>query len=200
MERIQIGNEGCPPAKPARKPRADSVRNRGRVLAAARAVFAAGGPAASLEAVAREAGVGVGTLYRHFPTREALFEAVYRHEVEQLVELAAQLRAELPPLEALRRWLHANVSFVATKKGMSTALAVAVHASSDLTIYSMNRLGQALETLLTRAVQAGAIRDDISPEDILRTVVGLCYTHDRPGWQGNVLRLVDVFIDGMRRS
>jgi len=183
----------------ARKPRADSLRNRERVLAAARTVFAAGGPAGSLEAVAREAGVGIGTLYRHFPTRETLFEAVYRREVEQLVELAEQLGTDLPPLEALRQWMHANVTFVATKKGMSAALAVAIHASSDLTAYSMDRLGRALGTLLRRAVEAKAIRDDVSAEDILRTIVGLCYTHDKPGWQGNVRRLVDVFVDGMRR-
>ena len=187
-------------AKQVRKPRADSARNRERVLAAAKAVFAEGGPAGSLEAVARQAGVGIGTLYRHFPTRQALFEAVYRREVEQLVELAEQLGTDLPPLEALRRWMHGNVEFVATKKGMSAALAVAVHSSSDLTAYSMDRLGRALDTLRRRAVEAGLIRDDISAEDILRTVVGLCYTHDKPGWQGNVLRLADVFIDGMRRG
>ena len=188
------------PAKPARKPRADSVRNRERVLEAAKAVFAEGGPAGSLEGVARQAGVGVGTLYRHFPTRQALFEAVYRREVEQLAELAEQLGTDLPPLEALRRWMHANVEFVATKKGMSAALAVAVHASSDLPAYSMDRLGRALGILLRRAAEAKAIRDDIGAEDILRTIVGLCYTHDKPGWQGNVRRLVDVFVDGMRRS
>ena len=188
------------PAKPARKPRVDSVRNRERVLEAAKAVFAASGPAGSLEAVARQAGVGVGTLYRHFPTRQDLFEAVYRREVEQLVGLAAQLGADLPPLEALRQWIHANVEFVATKKGMSAALSVAVNASSELTIYSIDRLGRALATLVGRAVEAGVIRDDIGSEDILRAVVGLCYTHDKPGWQNNVHRLVDVFVDGMRRS
>ena len=192
--------DGVLSAKTTRKPRADSVRNRERVLKAAKTVFAAGGPSASLEAVAREAGVGVGTLYRHFPTREVLFEAVYRNEVEHLVGLAGQLGADLPPVEALRRWMHANVAFVATKKGMSTALAVAVHASSDLTIYSMDQLGRALGVLLQRAVATGTIRDDISPEDILRTIVGLCYTHDKEGWQGSVLRLVDVFVDGMRRD
>lgn len=163
-------------------------------------MFAAGGPEASLEAVARHAGVGVGTLYRHFPTRQALFEAVYRNEVEQLVEMAEQLGTDLPPLDALRQWMHANVAFVATKKGMSAALAVVVHASSDLTAYSMDRLGRALATLLRRATEAGVIRDDIGPEDIVRTIVGLCYTHDKPGWQSNVIRLVDVFIDGMRRG
>ncbi len=192
--------DGALPAKPARKPRADSVRNRERVLVAAKVVFAAGGPAASLEAVARQAGVGIGTLYRHFPTRQTLFEAVYRHEVEQLVELAEQLGVGLPPLEALRRWMHANVEFVATKKGMSAALAIAVQSSSDLAAYSMDRLGRALGTLLREAGEAGVIRDDIGAEDILRTIVGLCYTHDKPGWQGNVLRLVDVFVDGMRRN
>ena len=83
--------DGLVPAKPERKPRVDSIRNRERVLQAAKIVFAAGGPEASLEAVARQAGVGVGTLYRHFPTRQALFEAVYRNEVEQLVGLAGQL-------------------------------------------------------------------------------------------------------------
>jgi len=194
------GMEGVVAAKPVRKPRADSVRNRQRVLEAAKLVFAAGGASGSLEAVARQAGVGIGTLYRHFPTRESLFEAVYRREVEQLVDLAEGLAAELPPLEALQCWMHANVEFVATKKGMSAALAVAIHAASDLTAYSMDRLGRALTTLLRRAVAEGVIRDDIGPEDILRMIVGLCYTHDKPGWQVKVHRLVDVFADGMRRA
>src|SRR5216684_1086443 len=104
-----------PPGETVRKPRSDSVRNRERVLEAAKAVFSAGGPDASLEAVARRAGVGIGTLYRHFPTREALFEAVYRREVEHLADLAEQLKGEVAPAEALRRWLRSNVEFVATK-------------------------------------------------------------------------------------
>src|SRR6202051_2559550 len=97
-------------AEMVRKPRVDAVRNRERVLEAAKAVFSAGGPDESMEAVARRAGVGIGTLYRHFPTREALFEAVYRREVEQLSELAERLRADnVAPTEALRHWLRANV-------------------------------------------------------------------------------------------
>src|SRR5580693_7564823 len=123
-------------AAPARRPRADALRNRERVLEAAKAVFSAGGPDASLEAVARRAAVGIGTLYRHFPTREALFEAVYRREIEQLGELAEQLKGEAEPVEALRRWLRSNVEFVATKKGMSAALALAAHKPSELTAYS----------------------------------------------------------------
>src|SRR5258708_34541200 len=123
-----------------RKPRADSVRNRERVLEAAKAVFSAGGSDASLETVAKRAGVGLGTLYRHFPTREALFEAVYRREVDQLSELAEQLRSAPEPVDALRRWLKANVKLVATKKGMISALALAVQTSSELYAYSFYRL------------------------------------------------------------
>jgi AcrR family transcriptional regulator len=184
--------------KAGRKPRADGLRNRELVLEAAKIVFNAGGPEASLEAVARQAGVGIGTLYRHFPTREALFEAVYRREVAQLADLAEQLKAGAAPVEALRLWMRANVEFVATKKGMSAALAVVVHSSSDLTAVSFERLTRAVGDLLARAVAAGEIRSDISGEDLLRTLFGLCYTHDKPGWQANVLRMVDVFIDGLR--
>jgi AcrR family transcriptional regulator len=182
-----------------RKPRADAIRNRERVLEAAKAVFSQGGPEASLEMVARRAGVGIGTLYRHFPTREALYEAVYRHEVEQLVELAKHLEVERTPVEALRRWLRAGVEFMATKKGMAAALAMAAQGSPDLVAYSFDRLTRAVGELLQRAVAAGEIRADIDAEDLLRTLVGMCYAHDRPGWQAGVLRLVDVFIDGLRR-
>jgi len=184
-------------AAPVRKPRVDAVRNRERVLEAAKAVFSAGGPDASLEAVARRAGVGIGTLYRHFPTREALFEAVYRREVQQLGELAEQLKTEPEPVEALRRWLRSNVEFVGTKKGMTTALALAVKPSSELAAFSFERLTQAVGALLDRAVAAGEIRADVSAEDLLRALIGMCYLHDQPGWQQSVMRLLDVFIDGL---
>ena len=182
----------------SRKPRADAVRNRERVLEAAKAVFSAGGAEASLEAVARHAGVGIGTLYRHFPTREALYEAVYRREVEQLGELADSLKDDATPVEALRRWIAANIEFVATKKGMATALAVAAHGLPHLQSLSFERLTQAIGVLLERAVKAGEIRADVSPEDLLRTLVGMCYLHDQPGWQSSVVRLMDVFVDGLR--
>jgi AcrR family transcriptional regulator len=181
-----------------RRLRADAVRNRERVLEAAKAVFSAGGPDASLEAVAKRAGVGIGTLYRHFPTREALFEAVYRREVQQLVELAEQLKSAAEPVDALRRWLRSNVEVVATKKGMLAALALAVHGSSELYAYAFERLTKAVGALLDRAVAAGELRGDISPEDLLRALVGMSYMHDQPGWQESVLRLVDVFVDGLR--
>ena len=185
-------------AKSSRKPRADALRNRERVLEAAKTVFSAGGPDASLEAVAREAGVGIGTLYRHFPTREALYEAVYRREVEQLSELAEELKGEAAPVEALRRWLRSNVEFVATKKGMATALALAAGPPSELTAFSFERLTKAIRMLLERAVAAGEVRADITPEDLLRTLVGMCMLHDQPGWQASVVRMLDVLVDGLR--
>ena len=171
------------PAIGKRKPRVDAIRNRERVLEAAKAVFSQGGPEASLEAVAKHAGVGIGTLYRHFPTREVLYEAVYRREVDQLVELAEHLEATRPPVEALQLWLQAGVEFMATKKGMAAALAIAAHGSSDLVAYSLDQLTRALEKPLQRAAAAGELRADIDPEDLLRTLVGMCYAHDRPGWQ-----------------
>jgi AcrR family transcriptional regulator len=184
--------------KSLRKPRADALRNRERLLAAAKAVFSAGGADASLETVARTADVGIGTLYRHFPTREALYEAVYRHEVEQLSELAEELKGEASPVEALRLWLRSNVEFVATKKGMSAALALAAQANSELMAFSYDRLTKAIGVLLDRAVAAGQIRADVGPDDLLRALIGMCYLHDQPGWQASVVRLLDVFVDGLR--
>src|SRR5580704_16705067 len=187
-----------PSGTTTRKPRTDANRNRERVLEAAKAVFSAGGAEASLEAVARSAGVGIGTLYRHFPTREDLFEAVYRREVQHLADLAEQLKQEAQPIGALRHWMRSNVKFVATKKGMSAALALAAYKNSELFSSSFDRLTRAVGALLDRAIAAREIRDDISPEDLLRALVGMCYMHDHPGWQASVLRLVDVFVDGLR--
>jgi AcrR family transcriptional regulator len=185
---------------PVRKPRADAVRNRERLLEVAADIFGAGGPDASLEAVATRAGVGIGTLYRHFPTREALFEAVYRREVDQLSELAEQLAYEAEPVEALRRWLRANVRLVATKKGMVAALALAAHRPSELHAYSSERLTKAVGSLLERAVKAGEIRGDITPEDLLRALLGMSYNvYDTPDWQKTALRLADIFVDGLCR-
>ncbi|RFB80333.1 TetR/AcrR family transcriptional regulator [Methylovirgula sp. 4M-Z18] len=183
--------------KAVRKPRADSVRNRERVLEAAKAVFSAGGGDASLEAVARHAGVGIGTLYRHFPTREALYEAVYRREVDHLAELADEL-GEIAPVEAVRQWLKSNVELVATKKGMLAALALTISSSSELYTYSYDRLTKALGALLDRAVTAGDIRPDITAPDLLRALIGLCYLHGQPDWRTSVHRLVDILVDGLR--
>ena len=180
-----------------RKPRADAARNRERVLQAAKRAFSAGGAEASLEAVARRAEVGIGTLYRHFPTREALFDAVYRREVDQLAELAEALKQGRSPVDDLRRWMHAMVDLVATKKGMSTALTLTAYKNADLMSYSFETLTRAVGMLLGRAVAARKIRDDVSPQDLIRTLVGMCYVQDQPGWEASVVRLVDVFIDGL---
>lgn len=186
-----------PPRKASHKPRADSLRNRGRLLDAARLVFSSGGPDASLEAVARTAGVGIATLYRHFPTREALFHAVYRREVDQLVDLAARLPDQAAPVEALRLWLRANIGMVATKKGMLAALAPPAGRSTELYADSSARLARSVGALMGRAVASGAIRDDITSEDLMRALIGMCYMRDQPGWQETVIRLVDVFVDGL---
>lgn len=187
-----------PPAPASRKPRADSLRNRARLVAAAREVFAEGGPAASLEAVARRAGVGIGTLYRHFPTRDALFQAVYRHEVDELVALAETLSADTAPAEALRRWVHANIGMVATKRGMLAALAPSHDDARALFADSRTRLVAAVDLLMRRAQAAGTIRDDLAAGDVLMALYGICYSHDGDDWQLRVGRLVDVFIDGLR--
>lgn len=182
-----------------RKPRSDGLRNRERLIEAAKDVLGHGGPGASLEAVARQAGVGIGTLYRHFPTREALFQAVYRHEVEQLVKLAAELEGRADGVEALRAWMHANVALVATKRGLLGALSV-VTTDESKAMYSelMVRMTQAVERLLQRAKAEAALRPDITADDLLRTMYALCYAgQPEPGWETRVLRLLDIFIDGL---
>ena len=160
-------------------------------------VFAAGGAGASLEAVARAAGVGIGTLYRHFPTREALFQAVYRHEVDELVDLAAQLAAGPDPVEALRRWLHANVGMIATKRGMLAALAPAPDSSKALYADLRRRLVDAIAALMRRPQAEGAMRADVAPEEVLQALHAIAYGRDDPGWQAAALRLIDIFVDGL---
>ena len=189
-----------PHAKPTRRPRTDAVRNRERLIEAATHVFAMGAPQASLEAVAREAEVGIGTLYRHFPTREALFEAVYRREVDHLGDLAERLAQEAAPVDALRQWLHANVRLMATKRGMVEALQLVASGSTELKAYSFERLTTGLALLLARGVATGDLRPDITADDLLRTVVGIFYADSSANWQASALRIVDVFVDGLRRG
>lgn len=184
--------------KPTRRPRADSLRNRERLLEAAKTVFSEGGGEATLEAVAREAGVGIGTLYRHFPTRDALFEAVYRREVDQIGDLAERLKDEPSAVGALRQWLHSAVDVIATKKGMLATLALVTDGKQDLFAYTYARMHSAAASVLDRAITAGEIRSDITTDDLLCALVGMCRAPDRAGWRANVLRLVDIFVDGLR--
>jgi AcrR family transcriptional regulator len=176
------------------------VRNREKLLEAATEIFGSGDQQATLEGVARRAGVGIGTLYRHFPTREALFEAVYRHEVEHLAALAEELVTHEDPVEGVRLWLHANVRLMSTKKGMVAALQLASFGSSELKAYSTARMAGAMGILINRAVAAGKIRDDVSPEDLMRAAVGIFYSQSSAEWQATALRLVDIIVDGLRRS
>ena len=184
-----------------RAPRADAARNRLRLLDAAKAIFAAGGADASLEAVARRAEVGVGTLYRHFPTREALYEAVYRREVDELSALAERLRHDAAPEAALRAWVDALIEFVATKKGMARALALAAH-NKTLSAYSFERLAGAVALLLDRLAldrraSASGPRRQIAPDDFLRALIGITFALDGPDWRSKATPLMDVFVDGL---
>jgi AcrR family transcriptional regulator len=183
-----------------RKPRADALENRERLIEAAKKVLGQGGPDASLEAVARRAKVGIGTLYRHFPTREALFQAVYRHEVEQLIELAEVLQGKGDAVEALRAWMHAYVELVATKRGLLGALAVTVTESSKAMYAELSvRVTESVKILLGRAISTGKLRPDIRADELLHTIFALCYApQPEAGWKAQVLRLLDIFIDGLR--
>ncbi|WP_236638141.1 TetR/AcrR family transcriptional regulator [Mangrovicoccus ximenensis] len=183
-------------AKTGRKPRADGLRNREKLLAAAREVFSAGGPEASLEAVARCAGVGIGTLYRHFPTREALFQEVYVREADQLEAMADSL-SDLAAEAALRTWMRGFIAMVATKKGMLSALEPAVDRHDQPYVDAADRVRAAAGRLLAHGVADGTFRDDVTPEEMIRVFVGLCNTRDGEDWREAVTRMLDVFIDGM---
>ena len=188
------------PAMEKRKPRADAIRNRERVLEAAKAVFSQGGPEASLEAVAQACRRRDRDTVSALPDQGGPLRGGLSARGGTACRAGqASRETEDAPVEALRRWLQAGVEFMATKKGMAAALAMAAHGSSELVAYSLDRLTWAVGELLRRAAAAGEIRADIDPEDLLRTLVGMCYAHDGPGWQAKVLRLVDVFIDGLRR-
>ncbi|WP_353475010.1 helix-turn-helix domain containing protein [Salipiger sp. H15] len=178
----EIGQE-----KPkARKPRADTLRNRERLLDAAREVFREEG--GSLEAVAREAGVGIGTLYRHFPSREALFQAVYAREVETLERRAKE--------DELEEWMRGALRLMATKKGMVAALSPVFEPDSTFFGEQSQRLRGAVAALHARAVAAGRLREDVTAEDLLRVLLGLNYGPGADPERSGVL--LDVFLDGLR--
>jgi AcrR family transcriptional regulator len=188
------------PLAPVRKPRADSARNRQLLIDAAKAGFSEFGLNVSLEEIARRAGVGIGTLYRHFPTREAVVEAVYRREVEQLAEAVPQLLETSPAGEALHKWMHLFVDYIATKRLIAPSLAAAASRGSSLHTTSVELITRALTTLVKRAVASGDVRKDIDPSDLLRALVGVSYGNPDAGWQASARRLVDILMDGLRRK
>jgi AcrR family transcriptional regulator len=185
-------------AATARKPRADAQRNRVRLLETAKAAFAEKGPGASLDEIARTAGVGAGTLYRHFPTRDALIEAVYRNETEQLVAAATRLAETHSPTGALREWLLLFVDHMATKHGMSEALNSIVGGPSELYSVSAEQMKRAIAKLIDRAVASGDIRLDNDPLDLLRALAGVANMSAGPDGKQAAKRMVDILIAGIR--
>jgi len=185
---------------PARKPRADSARNRQLLIDAAKAGFSDIGLDVSLEEIARRAGVGIGTLYRHFPTRDAVVEAVYRHEVEHLAAAVPQLLEKWPAGEALHKWMHLFVDYIVTKRLIAPSLAAAAAKSSSLHTSSLGLITNAISTLVKRAGASGDVRKDIDPSDLLRAMVGVSYGNPDAGWEASARRLIDLLIDGLRRK
>jgi AcrR family transcriptional regulator len=182
----------------ARKPRADAQRNRDGLLEAAKAAFTEAGPEASLEEIARRADVGIGTLYRHFPTRDAIVEAVYRREVQHLADAAPRLADDLPPAEALRAWMGVFIDYIAAKKVIAPALKSLVGGGSALYADSSARINGAIALLVERARASGDIRPDADSADLLRALIGFAYVNSAPDWEASARRLIDLLIDGLR--
>ena len=182
-----------------RKPRADALRNRRRLVDAAKLAFAQRGAAARLEEIARAAGVGIGTLYRHFPTRDALVEQVYRDEARQLAEAARRLGEESsPPLEALRRWLLLFVDHLVTKQSMAELLNGLADGPADLYASSAALVRDAITSLVERAVASGVARVEVEPLDLLRALAGVAKISSGASWADNARNFVDILIGGIR--
>jgi AcrR family transcriptional regulator len=194
----EVGRGREKPAETGRKPRADALRNRDRLLEAAKASFAAAGAEVSLDEIARRAGVGIGTLYRHFPTREAIVEAVYRREVEQLADAANRLTRSLPPGEALHAWMRLFVDYIATKRVVAPALKAMVGGASELYASSSARITDAMARMVERARAAGEIRADADPADLLRALAGFTHFNTGADWEASARRLIDILMDGLR--
>src|SRR5712664_2986229 len=181
-----------------RKPRSDAQQNRERILEVAKAAFTRSGADASLDDIAKQAGVGPGTLYRHFPTRDALIEAVYHTEVEKLAAAQRELSANLPPIEALRAWMLLFVDYIATKHIIAPALNTLVGGPSKLYEGSRGQIQGAIDSLVKRAIKSGGIRRDLEPFDLLRALIGVSNVASSPDWQQSARRLVDILITGSR--
>jgi AcrR family transcriptional regulator len=181
-----------------RKPRSDAQRNRERILEVAKEAFTRFGADASLDDIAKQTGVGAGTLYRHFPTRDALIEAVYRSEVEKLAAAERKFTATMPPIEALRTWMLLFVDHIAAKQIIAPALNSVVGGPSKLFEGSRGLIHGAIDALVKRAINSGEIRSDLEPFDLLRALIGVSHIASGPGWQQSARRLVDILITGSR--
>ncbi|MEN3539433.1 helix-turn-helix domain-containing protein [Microbispora sp. ZYX-F-249] len=186
---------------PGPKPlRADARRNRERLLDVAVRAFSHDGPDVTLDAIAKEAGVGIGTLYRHFPTREALIEAAYRNELVKLCDVATELLKEMPPDVALRAWMDRAAGYLATKRGMADALRVVIAAGANPYENSRDLLIGAIGTLLGAGVEAGILRGDVTAEDLLVGMNGICLATVEPDRREQAGRLLDLLMDGLRHA
>ena len=181
-----------------RKPRTDAQRNRERILEVAKQAFTRYGANASLDDVAKEAGVGAGTLYRHFPTRDALIEAVYRTEVEKLAAAERKFAETMAPIDALRAWMLLFIDYIAAKHIIAPALNTFVGGASKLYEGSRAQIQGAIEALVKRAIKNGDMRKDIEPFDLLRALIGVSSVLSSPDWQQSAKRLVDILITGSR--
>ncbi|HLH34895.1 MAG TPA: TetR/AcrR family transcriptional regulator [Alloacidobacterium sp.] len=186
-------------AQPAqRKLRTDALRNRERILEVAKEAFTRFGAEASLDDIAKQAGVGAGTLYRHFPTRDALIEAVYRSEVEKLAAAGRKFAETMSPVEALRAWMLLFVDHIAAKQIIAPALNSVVGGATRLYEGSHGLIWGTIDTLVKRAIKSGDIRKDLVPFDLLRALIGVSYIASARDWQQSARRLVDILITGSR--
>jgi len=183
-----------------RKPRADALRNRERLIDEAKAAFRDVGPQVGLDEIARRAEVGIGTLYRHFPTRDAMVEAVYRREIGQLANAAQLLLETHRPAEALHEWLRLFIDYMATKRLIAPALLALPGGPSQLYESSGALIVAALTLLLERGIAAGEIRADVEPGDLMQALSGLAFGYSEIGWEARTLRLIDVFVAGLRTA
>jgi AcrR family transcriptional regulator len=181
-----------------RKPRADAQRNRERILEVAKLAFTRSGANTSLDDIASQAGVGPGTLYRHFPTREELLQAVYRSEMEKLAAAERKFAQTMPPIDALRAWLLLFVDAIETKQLIAPALNTLLGDPKKVFAASYAQMQQAIHALVKRAIKSGDIRKDVEPMDLLRALVGVAYLPSHPDWQQSARRLVDILIAGSR--
>lgn len=195
--KIEKTSETSEKPRSSRKPRSDGQRNREVIIEIAKQAFTENGAGASLDDIAKKAGVGAGTLYRHFPTRESLLGAVYHAEVEKLAEAAEQMGRELPPAEALRAWLLLFIEYLATKKIIAAALNSLVGGTSMFE-ESMSKVHEAVVLIYDRAIQAGDIRPDVNPVDHLRALVGVTFFGTSEDWRESATRLLDILILGSR--
>ncbi|MFI7382144.1 TetR/AcrR family transcriptional regulator [Streptomyces sp. NPDC049813] len=189
---------GHPGAASARPARADARRNREKLLAAARTVFSTTHEGAPLEAIAREAGVGIGTLYRHFPTREALVEALYAAELDAVVDCAPGLLETLAPEAALRAWLERYAGFLATKRGMSETLRAGWASGSIATPTTRERITATIGTILEAGRDAGELRGDVAAEDVTMMLLGAFLATQTVGRPERTARLLDLVVDALR--